>query len=72
MSVEIFATKEHRADSLPCRESGQGGPQPVVMIRVGDRTFTSECRDMQEATEVARRIASALARYYERPSTWPH
>lgn len=72
MSVEIVVTRESRPDSLPCRESGQGGPTPVVTIRVGDRTFTSECCDMQEAAEVARRTASALARYYERPSTWPH
>ena len=65
MSVEIFATKEHRPGSLPCRESGQGGPQPVVLIRVGGRTFTSECRDMQEAAEAAQHIRAEFAKHYQ-------
>lgn len=66
MSVDVFATNEHRSGSLPCRESGEGGPQSVVMIRVGGRTFTSECRDMQEATEVAQHIAAEFAKHYGR------
>lgn len=63
-TVEILAASESR--------TGEGAPRPVVTIRVGGRAFTSECRDMQEAAEIARDTSHALARYYERPLTWPY
>lgn len=66
MSVEILATRRHgrRRSDLPCRESADAVPWAVT-IRVGDRTFTSDCRDQQEAIEVAPRISAELARHYE-------
>ena len=39
--------------------------QPVVEIRVGDRTFTSDCRNDQEAIEAARCITATLENHFK-------
>lgn len=72
MSVEIHATRRptaRRSGDLPCRTSAEDTAW-AVMIRVEGRTFTTDCRDQEEATEVARRINAALGKHYARPTTW--
>jgi len=70
MSVDVFATKRpiaRRAGELPCRASAEDTAW-AVMIRVEGRTFTSDCRDQQEAIEVAQNISAEFAKHYGRPS----
>ena len=67
MSVEVIATRRpisRRAGDLLCRASADDTAW-TVMIRVGGRTFTSDCQDHDEAIEVATSINAALARHYE-------
>ncbi len=67
MSVEVIATRRliaRRSGDLPCRASADDTAW-AVLIRVGNRTFTSDCRDQDEAVEAAAAINKALAEHYE-------
>lgn len=72
MSVEIKAAQRPTA-----RRSGELAGQSsveysawAVMIRVEGRTFTTDCRDEKEATEVAKSINALLRKHYARRTTW--
>lgn len=58
--VDIFATSRryHENPNTFYR-------QPVVAIRVADRTFISDCGNDQEAIEVARSVTTALENHFK-------
>ena len=66
VSVEVIATRRpiaRRSGDLPCRASADDTAW-TVMIRVGDRTFTSDCQDHDEAIEAAKAINAELSRHF--------
>ena len=67
MSVKVIATRRpisRRSGDLPCRASADNTAW-TVMIRVGSRTFTSDCQDHDEAIEAATAINAELSRHFE-------
>lgn len=67
MSVEVIAIRRpiaRRSGDLPCRSSADDTAW-AVMIRVGERTFTSDCQDHEEAIATAASINATLSRHYE-------
>lgn len=67
MSVEVIATRRpiaRRSGDLPCRASADHTAW-AVMIRVGGRTFTSDCQDYDEATTTAAVINAEFSKHYE-------
>lgn len=67
MSVDVFAAprRSRRRGDLPCRESAEPTPWAVT-IRVAGQTFTSDCRDQDDAVATAQRIAAEFEQHYRR------
>jgi hypothetical protein len=69
VSVEVIAMRRpisRRSGDLPCRASADDTAW-TVMIRVGGRTFTSDCQDHEAAIEAATAINAELAHHFEGP-----
>jgi len=67
MSVEVIAIRRpivRRSGDLSCRASADDTAW-AVMIRVGSRTFTSDCQDYEEAIETATAINAELSRHFK-------
>lgn len=66
MSVEVIAIRRpiaRRSGDLPCRPRADDTAW-AVMIRVGARTFTSDCQDREEAIAAATVINAELSQHY--------